>query len=83
MKELIDRVENLAYKLKPRNDDDWVDRLHYFLTPIILTTLAVFIGGKQFVGQPIQCWAPNEVASRHHWMEYAETLCFAEVGKNK
>jgi hypothetical protein len=81
MKDLLEKVEDFTDKLKPRHDDDFVDRLHYVVMPTILTALAAFIGGKQFFGEPIQCWAPNEIARHHHWMEYAENLCFAEVGK--
>lgn len=66
----------LLGKLKPRNDDDFVDRLFYIRTPSILFTFALIIGAKQLVGQPIQCWAPKEF--KRDWMQYAEGFCFVE-----
>uniref|UniRef100_A0A183CFT7 Innexin n=1 Tax=Globodera pallida TaxID=36090 RepID=A0A183CFT7_GLOPA len=61
---------------KSRENDDWVDRFVYWVSPCVIILLAVIIGAKQFVGQPIQCWAPNEF--RGQWMSYAESYCFVE-----
>uniref|UniRef100_A0A914HEB0 Innexin n=1 Tax=Globodera rostochiensis TaxID=31243 RepID=A0A914HEB0_GLORO len=61
---------------KSRENDDWVDRFVYWVSPCVIILLAVIIGAKQFVGQPIQCWAPNEFKGQ--WMSYAESYCFVE-----
>jgi hypothetical protein len=79
MKEAIGPILRLANRLKSRHDDDFVDRLHSVLTPSILLTFAFVIFCKQFVGHPIQCWAPQEIATKKSWMKYAENYCFIEV----
>lgn len=76
MREAFGHIQGIVAKLKPRNDDDFIDRLHYIITPSILFTFSFIVGAKQFVGQPIQCWAPAEF--KKQWSRYAEGLCFAE-----
>jgi hypothetical protein len=79
MKEAIGPILSLANRLKPRHDDDFVDRLHYVITPSTFITFAIVIACKQYVGDPIQCWAPHEVATKKSWMKFAENYCFVEV----
>ncbi|CAK5076680.1 unnamed protein product [Meloidogyne enterolobii] len=76
MREAFGQIQAIVAKLKPRNDDDFIDRLHYIITPSILFTFSFIVGAKQFVGQPIQCWAPAEF--KRQWSRYAEGLCFVE-----
>ena len=39
---------------------DAIDRLCYFLTPLILLLFALVVGTKQAFGEPIQCMTPQE-----------------------
>ena len=48
---MIGPLKKVAAKLKPRNDDDPVDRLHNVISPTVFLFLAIVIGCKQFVGQ--------------------------------
>ncbi|KAL3113118.1 hypothetical protein niasHT_017197 [Heterodera trifolii] len=73
-KSLLERLKN------SRENDDWVDRFVYWVSPCVIIPLAVIIGAKQYVGKPIQCWAPNEFKSQ--WMRYAEGYCFVEISAN-
>lgn len=41
--------------------DDLVDRAHSEFTVWILVLFAMFVGGKQHFGQPIQCMLPGHM----------------------
>lgn len=55
---------------------DSVDRLNHQYTVLLLLLLALAVCAKQYVGEPIQCWLPQEY--RDTWEQYVETFCFVE-----
>nr|BAE78813.1 innexin4 [Dugesia japonica] len=57
-----------------RYDDDFIDRLNYQITGILLFLFIGIIGIRQYVGKPIQCWSPQEFT--RGWEEYAENYCW-------
>ena len=62
-------------KLKHRYDaGDTIDRLNYQYSPILILISALTLFGKQYVGQPIQCWVPAQFTKP--WEHYAETYCY-------
>lgn len=58
-----------------RRLDDLVDRLHFESTVWLLILFAMFIGGKQHFGQPIQCMMPTHM-DRGAWTSYGQYYCF-------
>lgn len=64
------------YLSRKRNEDDFVDRLYYKVTPRILLVCALIIFAKEYGGNPIQCWAPADWIGP--WTEYANDYCFVE-----
>ncbi|KAH7678424.1 innexin unc-9, partial [Aphelenchoides avenae] len=71
--------------VRPKRDDDVVDRANYIWTPLIASFLSLTIAAKQYVGEPLQCWIPAQF--KKYWEEYAENYCFVEntyfVGMNE
>ncbi|PIO75085.1 Innexin [Teladorsagia circumcincta] len=62
--------------LDPTYDVDSSDRLKYVYTPWILCGTAFLIFAHEYVGAPIQCWAPKQWAGG--WEQYAEQYCLIE-----
>lgn len=54
----MDMLKDLLTAVSPLPDGDMVDRLNYCHTTTVLVIFALFVGGWNFVGTPIQCWMP-------------------------
>uniref|UniRef100_A0A0N4UAK5 Innexin n=1 Tax=Dracunculus medinensis TaxID=318479 RepID=A0A0N4UAK5_DRAME len=65
----------LLPSIKSNGLDDSVDRLHSFATVRFLIFCAIFIGGKQYFGEPLQCMLP---AHLERWSSYGQYYCFVE-----
>uniref|UniRef100_A0AC35ETN2 Innexin n=1 Tax=Panagrolaimus sp. PS1159 TaxID=55785 RepID=A0AC35ETN2_9BILA len=60
--------------LRVRGDDDIVDRLNYYYTPIMLAISCLIISAKQYGGKPIDCWTtPHNEKTKE---EYIESYCW-------
>uniref|UniRef100_A0A1I7W0N3 Innexin n=1 Tax=Loa loa TaxID=7209 RepID=A0A1I7W0N3_LOALO len=73
---MIRSFDKYLRDLKPKYDDDVVDRCNYLLTNIMLLICAITIAAKQYVGEPLQCWTPAEF--QDSWEQYIENFCFIE-----
>lgn len=59
------------------SDEDAVDRINSFYTPIIIIIISSIIGTKMYlVGDPIQCWIPPEF--KDGWEQFAENYCWVK-----
>jgi innexin len=72
----MDLVGTYIKTISPRYDDDAVDLVHNYFTALILSVLAALLTVRQFVGNPIKCWAPADFTKA--WIQYAEYQCFVE-----
>uniref|UniRef100_A0A915PIC2 Innexin n=1 Tax=Setaria digitata TaxID=48799 RepID=A0A915PIC2_9BILA len=73
---MVRNLDKYLLKLKPKCDDDVVDRCNYLLTNIMLLICAITVAAKQYVGEPLQCWVPAEF--QPSWEQYIENFCFVE-----
>ena len=58
---MVDKLMRLIFNIKEikfRNDDDFIDRLTRRHTTSVLLLFSLVITTKQYVGDPIFCWAP-------------------------
>ncbi|KAH7694696.1 INX-19 protein, partial [Aphelenchoides avenae] len=67
-------ARSFIQSLRLRGDDDFVDRLNYYYTPIMLAIACLIISAKQYGGTPIECWVNPH--SRESMEEYIESFCF-------
>ncbi|XP_071102991.1 innexin unc-9-like isoform X1 [Haliotis cracherodii] len=75
---VLDNIINKFSQLRLANvirDDDVVDQLHHYVMVVTLTTLAIGIGTKQFVGKPIHCWLPAQYKEDDQ-QDYVNSLCW-------
>ncbi|KAL7080738.1 hypothetical protein ACQ4LE_000771 [Meloidogyne hapla] len=75
----MDVIKRIAQKrLKPRHEEDMVDRANYMTTSFILATAAILVFTKEFgpFSEPIYCWSQAEWSD--DWLEYAHDYCFIE-----
>ena len=73
----MDRMLTAVAKLagtSSRNDDDVIDRLHNRYTVLCLVIFAVVVSTNQYVGTPINCWAPAYFTDNHQ--RYADRVRF-------
>lgn len=54
------------------SDDDYIDRLHYFVTSNTLVALSILVSFKQFGGKPIECLVPDMFSKA--WEEVSHNL---------
>uniref|UniRef100_A0A914RM38 Innexin n=1 Tax=Parascaris equorum TaxID=6256 RepID=A0A914RM38_PAREQ len=69
-------ARSFIQSLHLRGDDDFVDRLNYYYTPIMLAAACVIISAKQYGGTPIECWVNPH--SRESMEEYIESYCWIQ-----
>ncbi|CAB3407482.1 unnamed protein product [Caenorhabditis bovis] len=54
---------------------DSIDRLHFYITVIILTVFTLLTGAKQHFGNPIDCMLTKEVDDIKSWNDYIHSYC--------
>ena len=55
----------MSFQKKIMDDDlldDGIDNIHRQYMPVLLLIIDVFLGIKQFVGDPIECYVPNDLS---------------------
>ena len=60
--------------IRLRRDDDCIDRLSHRYTTFLLLIFAIIITSKQYVGDPISCWAPGHFTSSY--VDYTNKMCW-------
>uniref|UniRef100_A0A914X427 Innexin n=2 Tax=Plectus sambesii TaxID=2011161 RepID=A0A914X427_9BILA len=74
---MIEYIADYISLIHVREDGgDIINRFHYEYTPLLIVLSALTLAGKQYVGQPIQCWFPAEFTGA--WEAYAESYCFVK-----
>ena len=61
-------------EIKFRLDDDFTDRLNRQYTASLLVLFAVLVSARQYMGEPIHCWCPEQCAQNHE--KYANIYCW-------
>ncbi|PAA47327.1 hypothetical protein BOX15_Mlig006041g3 [Macrostomum lignano] len=75
----FDKVKELKFTSRKHriSDEDAVDRINSYYTPIIIIFISTIIGTKMYlVGDPVQCWIPPEF--KDGWEQFAENYCWVK-----
>ena len=63
-------------KIKPIQDDDLPDRINRQFSSILFLILASVVGVRQWCGDAIHCWCPEQCASNHEL--YSNLMCWVD-----
>ena len=70
----IPYLKDFLKSIKRTSIDDYVDRLNYYYTAMLLTFFAILTCAKQTIGKPIECMMPAEYPST--WNDYVRGYCY-------
>uniref|UniRef100_A0A0N5B7R2 Innexin n=1 Tax=Strongyloides papillosus TaxID=174720 RepID=A0A0N5B7R2_STREA len=73
----MDVFVSIVYKLmEEKYEDDFVDRMHYKYTPLIILLLGSVNIAKVYLGEAINCFQKAEF--RSSWVQYSYSYCLIE-----
>ncbi|WKX87993.1 hypothetical protein Q1695_007978 [Nippostrongylus brasiliensis] len=75
---LLDDIVKGRSKNKKQPLEDYVDRMHYYVTVYILCVFALLVGSKQHFGNPIDCFISAEIDKVRTWQAYILDYCFMQ-----
>ncbi|VDO20424.1 unnamed protein product [Haemonchus placei] len=73
---MLTNLNHYIERVKSTHDDDSIDRLNYVTTIYVLLGFALTLFAKNYVGEPMQCWVPNQWTGT--WEAFSESYCFVE-----
>jgi hypothetical protein len=76
---MMDKIIKVLLDLKGMKvsvDDDFLDRLSRQHTCALLVLMSVVVSLRQYLGDPVHCWCPEQCASNHE--TYANLYCWVE-----
>lgn len=68
--------EYLNKAIKPRHDEDVVDRANNRITVYLFIAMGLSIFAQEYYGHPMKCWMKPHW--QDSWLQYAENFCFIE-----